>query len=55
MAMMSAMWLVFAGLLVGWLVGFAAGLGPRVWLVLVAAVLVFGVNVATARRLHRNA
>jgi hypothetical protein len=53
--MMSAMWLVFAGLLVGWLIGFAAGLGPRVWLVLVAAALVFVLNVVTAKRLHRNA
>ena len=53
--MMSAMWLVFAGLLVGWLVGFAVDLGPAVWLLLIAAALVFCVNVVAARRLRRNA
>ncbi len=51
--MISLLWLVFAVLLVLWLVGFAVNWGAFVWVLLAAALIVLIANLATGRRRGR--
>jgi len=47
--MLSALWLLFAGLVVGWLVGFALSAGLLTWLLLFAALAVLVVTINRSR------
>jgi len=51
--MVSLLWLIFAVLLVLWLVGFAVNWGAFVWLLLVAALVVLLLNVISGPRRGR--
>ena len=43
--MVSLLWLIFAVLLVLWLIGFAVDWGAFIWLLLVAAIVILLINV----------
>jgi len=47
--MISTMWLLFSGLVIGWLVGFAFSTGLLTWLLLLAALCVLAVTVYRSR------
>jgi hypothetical protein len=51
--MASILWLVFAVLLVLWLVGFAVNWGAFVWLLLIAALVLLVVNLVSGTRTGR--
>ena len=51
--MASILWLIFAVLLVLWLVGFAVNWGAFIWLLLIAALVVLIINVAGGARRGR--
>ena len=48
--MASMLWLVFAVLLILWLVGFAVNWGAFIWILLIAALVALAVNLVTASR-----
>ena len=51
--MASLLWLVFAVLVVLWLVGFAVNWGAFIWLLLIAALVALVINLFTASRTGR--
>lgn len=51
--MVSLLWLVFAVLLVLWLVGFAVNWGAFIWVLLIAALAVLLVNLFAGSRTGR--
>lgn len=51
--MASILWLVFAVLLVLWLVGFAVNWGAFVWILLIAALVLLVVNLVSGSRTGR--
>jgi hypothetical protein len=51
--MASLLWLVFAVLIVLWLVGFAVNWGAFIWLLLIAALVALAINLLTASRSGR--
>jgi hypothetical protein len=51
--MASILWLVFAVLLILWLVGFAVNLGAFIWVLLIAALVALVVNLVQGSRSGR--
>jgi hypothetical protein len=51
--MASILWLVFAVLLIMWLVGFAVNWGAFIWILLIAALVTLVINLASASRTGR--
>jgi hypothetical protein len=51
--MASLLWLVFAVLLVLWLVGFAVNWGAFIWILLIAALVALAVNLFSGSRTGR--
>ncbi|MEX0750838.1 MAG: DUF5670 family protein [Dehalococcoidia bacterium] len=51
--MASLLWLVFAVLLVLWLVGFAVNWGAFIWVLLIAALVMLVVNLVSGTRTGR--
>lgn len=51
--MVSLLWLIFAVLLVLWLVGFAVNWGAFVWLLLIGALVVLALNLVAGSRSGR--
>jgi len=51
--MVSLLWLLFAVLLVLWLVGFAVNWGAFIWIILIAALAVLVLNLVSASRTGR--
>ena len=51
--MASILWLIFAVLLVLWLVGFAVNWGAFIWVLLIAALVVLALNLVSGRRSGR--
>lgn len=51
--MASLLWVVFAVLLVLWLIGFAVNWGAFIWILLIAALVALVVNLASGTRTGR--
>jgi hypothetical protein len=51
--MVSLLWLIFAVLLILWLVGFAVNWGAFIWILLIAALVVLILNLFSASRTGR--
>jgi hypothetical protein len=51
--MISLLWLIFAVLLVLWLVGFAVNWGAFIWILLIAALVALVVNLIAGTRTGR--
>jgi len=51
--MVSLLWLLFLVLLVLWLIGFAVNWGAFIWILLIGALVVLVVNIATGSRTGR--
>lgn len=51
--MTSLLWLIFAVLLVLWLIGFAVNWGAFIWILLIGALVVLAVNVLSGSRSGR--
>jgi hypothetical protein len=49
----SVLWLVFAVLVILWLVGFAVNWGAFIWLLLIAALVALVINLFTGSRTGR--
>jgi len=49
----SLLWLIFAVLLVLWLIGFAVNWGAFIWILLIGALVVLAVNVLSGSRSGR--
>lgn len=51
--MVSLLWLLFAVLLVLWLVGFAVNWGAFIWILLIGALVVLALNLVAGSRTGR--
>lgn len=51
--MVSLLWLIFAVLLILWLVGFAVNWGAFIWILLIAALVVLILNLFSGSRTGR--
>jgi hypothetical protein len=51
--MVPLLWLVFAILIVLWIVGFAVNWGAFVWILLIGALALFAINILTGTRSGR--